>query len=59
MDDWKRLHVGDKVVYHWNEFDGKGEMVGTVTEVEPDHVIVLADSMNLWLDDDTKNMFDY
>lgn len=57
MIDWKKLNVGDKVKYSWNEFDGQGNMNCVVTTIESDHAIVSADDMTLWLDDDNANMF--
>lgn len=57
MKDWRMLSVGDKMLYHWNEFDGSGEFVGTVIAINKDHAIVEAIGMKLWLDDESQHMF--
>lgn len=57
MKEWRNLELGETVTWHWNDFDGKGSVTGTITEVEKDHAILRADGMNLWIDDDTKENF--
>lgn len=54
---WRKWKVGDSVLYTYNEFDGHGSCMGTVTEIHPDHAIVKANGMNLWCDDDTAHHF--
>lgn len=55
--NWKKYRVGDIVEYSWNEFDGKGKIIATVTQVEEDHAIAEADDMKLWIDNDTVENF--
>lgn len=57
MSKWREWKLGDKIKYSWNEFDGSGSTVGTVTEIEADHIIVRADDMNLWCEDFNSDMF--
>ena len=57
MKDWNRLKVGDKITFHWDEFDGSGSLHGRVAEVHADYVIVRIDGHGYWLDDDTQDMF--
>ena len=57
MQNWREWKIGDKVKYSWNEFAGKGSLIGLLTIQEEDHAIVEAEDMHLWLDDDTKDMF--
>ena len=57
MTDWRTWKKGRKTTYAWDEFDGAGSLEGTVTEVHEDHLIVEADGMSLWLDDDNAEMF--
>lgn len=57
MNNWKEWEIGDKIKWNWQEFDGKGCMIGILIKKESDHAIVKADDMNLWLDDDTSDMF--
>ena len=55
--DWKNLKLGDPILYYGQEFDGKFSFNGYVEKIFEDHVIVKADGMDLWLDDDTKDLF--
>ena len=57
MSKWREWKLGDTIKYSWNEFDGSGSTVGTVTEIEADHIIVRADDMNLWCEDFNCDMF--
>lgn len=54
---WRDWNVGDKVRWSTNDFDGKVNVVGEVTDKEDDHLIVSADGMKLWVDDDTASSF--
>ena len=55
--DYRTLRPGDRVVYRYDDFDGSGELLGAVKEVAEDHVLIGADGMDLWLDDDNSYMF--
>lgn len=57
MIDWKEVKIQDKIIYSWNEFDGKGSIIGNVCEIYSDHVIIDADGMKLWLDEENAYMF--
>lgn len=54
---WRSWQLGRRTKYTWNDFDGHGTVFGVVTEKHDDHLIVEADGMNLWVDDDTADMF--
>lgn len=56
--DWKSLKVGDTVTFFWDEFDGSGRVTGQVASIEPDHAIIEADGMHLWIDENTEDMFE-
>lgn len=53
----EKYKIGQNLIYFWNDFDGRGEMICTVIEVYEDHAIAIADGMRLWIDDSTKSMF--
>lgn len=57
--DWRCLQVGDKVKYHVDEFDTVKpyDIDAEVTEVHDDHAIARGEEMNLWIDDETVDMF--
>ena len=57
MRMWRTLRAGDKVSFHWNDFDGYGVIHGRITEVCKDHAIATIDGSSYWIDDDTQNMF--
>lgn len=57
MADWRDWKVGRKTIYSGTEFDGSFRYVGRVTEKHDDHLIVEADGMHLWVDDDTAELF--
>ena len=57
LREWRQCNIGDKLIYHWNDFDGSGSLAGIVTEKQPDHCIVTVGGMHLWLDDRTLDMF--
>ncbi len=53
MLDWRKLKVGDQVLFTVNEFDCKYSEIMTVTDVCDDHIIVGADpTEHNWIDDD-------
>lgn len=54
---WKTLKINDIVWWVVDEFDGYSKHKGVVSKVCHDHVIVSADGMSLWVDDDTEYMF--
>ena len=54
---WRIWKVGESIIWETEEFDGKAKFTGTVTKKFEDHLIVEADSMNLWVDDDTEDQF--
>lgn len=54
---WRTWNIGDRVLYHFCDFDGSGAFIGIVAEKHKDHLIIRVDDMNLWLDDDTVDMF--
>ena len=54
---WKKLNIGDPVIYSWNDFDGSGSIPAIITEKTDDHAIATADGMHLWIDQDTQKMF--
>lgn len=54
---WQNWNIGDTIRWYWNEFDGKGSVLGVLTVKEPDHIIIEADGMHLWCDDDTEENF--
>lgn len=56
--NWREWSIGDKIRFSWNEFDGKGSMIGVVEKKEKDHIIVFADDMHLWVDDSFQDMFE-
>ena len=58
MNNWRVWQVGDKIKYSWDEFDGKGSLIGTLTEAAADHAIVRAEGMNLWVEDFNADMFE-
>ena len=57
MSNWRSWNIGDTIRYSWNDFDGHGSLLGTLAEMHEDHAIVKADGMNLWLSDETADMF--
>lgn len=56
-NDWRSWEKGRKAVFEGNDFDGKFYFEGVVTEVFSDHLIVEAEGMTLWVDDDTVKDF--
>ena len=57
MKDWKKLKIGDPILFYGNEFDGTFKEEGLVNQIYTDHIIVKANGMNLWLDDNTEDLF--
>ncbi len=57
MVDIKKLKVGDRLTFFWDEFDGSGAIPGIVSSIEEDHAIVVADGQTLWLDSRNADMF--
>ena len=55
--NWRKLKLGDPILFYGQDFSGKFSFNGYVEKIFEDHVIVKADGMNLWLDDDTKDLF--
>lgn len=58
MKSWRDLKLGDKVIYHFEEFDGSYKAEGVVIEVYKDHAIVSIPDITVWYDDDSEDMFD-
>lgn len=60
MKNYKEYKVGQRVVYSWNEFDGKGSENGTVIGYDDDNdVIVKTDSgLTLLIFDESEYMFE-
>ena len=44
------VNLGDTLFYVYKEFDGKGKIEGTVTEVCDNHFILSADGINYWFE---------
>ena len=57
--DYTTIPIGTKANFTWNDFDGKGTITGIVKETYPDHLIVRADEMDLWCDNDNMDMFEF
>lgn len=57
MRAWRALRLGDKVSFHWNDFDGYGVIHGKITKVCEDHVIATFKGNDYWLDEDNQDMF--
>jgi hypothetical protein len=53
----RKYHIGQKLIWHYEEFDGSGDVPCIVTEVHDDHAIAESDGMHLWIDDDMEYMF--
>ena len=56
---WRSWELGDKVFWDVTEFSDGGRVFyeGRVTQIDEDHLIVEADGMHLWVDDDTADQF--
>ena len=57
MKDWKCLKLRDPILFYGKEFDGSFREEGYVERIFDDHIIVKANGMSLWLDDDTESLF--
>lgn len=57
MQNWKLWNIGDAILYHWDEFDGKGSLLGILVEKHEDHAIVEAAGMHLWVSNETIDLF--
>lgn len=57
IKDWRNWSVGRKTIFEVHDFDGDSITSGKITSVHSDHAIMEADSMHLWIDDDTIFMF--
>lgn len=57
MRAWRALRLGDKVSFHWSNYNDYGIIYGAVTKVCEDHVIATFDGDEYWIDDDNQNMF--
>lgn len=55
--NWRQLTAGQKLLYSYDEFDGRGAEICTVAKVYDDHAIAANDGIVLWVDDDTEHMF--
>ena len=55
--NWREWSIGDRIKWSWDEWDGKGSVIGIFAAKEEDHAIVEADGMRLWVDDGTQDMF--
>lgn len=45
-----KFNVGDTMYYVYKEFDGKGKIKGTITEICDDHFILTEDGINYWFE---------
>lgn len=52
IENWRTKKPGDKLLWTWDDFDGKGSMEVVVTECYDDHLIAEHDDMHIWIDDD-------
>lgn len=51
------MQIGDTVKYTYSEFDGSGTVIGTITDIAEDHIIMSEDGMNYWFfNEDIGNM---
>ena len=51
------MKIGDTVKYSYSEFDGFGVVIGKITEVHEDHIIMTEDGINYWFNnEDIGNM---
>ena len=48
----KKVSLGDVIYYPISEIGGETIIKGTVVEVANDHVIMRADDVNYWLEDE-------
>ena len=58
MRIWRSLKKGQKVKYHYRDFDGSGTIICEVTKVFFDHAVAAGNGMTLFIDDDTQLLFD-
>ena len=57
MVNYKKLKVGDKLVYRFNDFDGHGSFDAVVTEAHKDYALAMCDGMRMRIDNWTADMF--
>ena len=57
MVDYRKLKIGQPVLFFGVEFDGEFKVNAVVTKVEEDHAIARGDDMNLWIDDRNADLF--
>lgn len=55
--NWKSWQLGDSIEWYGTEFDGSFSYIGNVIKKFDDHLIVFADGMSLWVDDDTISQY--
>ena len=55
---WRDFKVGQRLVFKWKEFDGKGTVECVVKEVHYDFALAYGDGMRLRIDEDTVDMFE-
>ena len=55
--NWRNWEIGRPTIFETHEFDGDNLVSGIISEIHPDHAILNADGMNLWIDDDSQYMF--
>ena len=55
----KKYHVGEKLLFVSDDFDGRQKVECNVTEVYPDHVIAVGmENVSYWIDNDTEYLFE-
>ena len=50
--DWRNWEVGRPTIWAGRDFDGSWYFEGVITEKHEDHLILEADGMHIWIDDD-------
>lgn len=51
------MQIGDTVKYAYSEFDGFGTVIGKITEIYDDHIIMAHDGIDYWFfNEDIGNM---
>lgn len=51
------MQIGDTVLYSYSEFDGFGVVVGKITQIHDDHIIMTDDGIDYWFfNEDIGNM---
>ena len=55
--NWRNWKIGRPTIFETHEFDGDSITQGFISAIYPDHAILNADGMHLWIDDDSQYMF--